>query len=37
MIFYRTKSKKIVQGYGFLSFSRNLSNKYVKQLLDSDT
>ena len=30
-IFSRTKSKKICQGYGFLSFTR----KYKKQLLDT--
>ena len=29
-IFYRTKNKN-----GFLSFARNLSNKYKKQLLDT--
>ena len=30
-LFYRTKNKKCVKGYGFLSFSR----KYKKQLLDT--
>ena len=24
-----------VKGYGFLSFAKNLSNKYIKKLLDS--
>ena len=28
------RTKKYVKGYGFLSFERNLSNKYRKQLLD---
>ena len=28
---------KYVKGYGFLSFARNLSNKYRKQLLDTGT
>ena len=31
------RTKKYVKGYGFLSFERNLSNKYRKQLLDSAT
>ena len=35
MIFYR--AKQYVQGYGVLSFARNLSNKYAKQLLDTAT
>ena len=29
--------KKRVKGYRFLSFARNLSNKYGKQLLDTAT
>ena len=28
------KIRKYVKGYGFLSFARNLSHKYGKQLLD---
>ena len=28
------RTRKYVTGYGFLSFARNLSNKYGKQLLD---
>ena len=33
MIFYETK--KYLQGYGFLWFARNISNKYGKKLLDT--
>ena len=29
------KTSKYVKGYGVLSFGRNLSNKYGKQLLDT--
>ena len=29
--------KKYVKGYGFLTFARNLSNKYGKKLLDTAT
>ena len=29
------RTSKHVKGYGFLSFARKLSNKYVKQLLDN--
>ena len=29
------RTTKYVKGYGFLSFVRNLSNKYRKQLLDT--
>ena len=29
------RTRKYVRGYGFLSFARNLSNKYNNQLLDS--
>ena len=29
------RMKKHVKGYGFLSFERNLSNKYGKKLLDT--
>ena len=31
------RSRKNVKGCGFLSFARNLSNKYGKQLLDTAT
>ena len=31
------RTRKYVKGYGFLSFTRNLSNKYAKQLLDTAT
>ena len=31
------RTKKYVKGHGFLSFSRNLFNKYGKQLLDTAT
>ena len=31
------KTRKYIKGYGFLSFVRNLSNKYGKQLLDTTT
>ena len=31
------KTRKYVKGYGFLSFTRNLSNKYGKQLSDAAT
>ena len=29
------RTRKNVKGYGFLSFARNLFNKYLKQLLDT--
>ena len=29
------RTRKYGYGYGFLSFARNLSNKYGKQLLDA--
>ena len=29
------RTSKYVRGYGFLSFTRNMSSKYWKQLLDS--
>ena len=29
------RTKKYVKGDGFLSFARNLSNKYRKQVLDT--
>ena len=29
------RTSKYVKGYGFLSFARKLSNKYVKELLDN--
>ena len=31
------RTRKYVKEYGFLSFARNLSNKYGKQLLDTAT
>ena len=31
------RTRKYVKGYGFLSFERNLSNKYGQQLLDVAT
>ena len=39
MILYSTKARtrKYVKENGFLSFARNLSNKYGKQLLDTAT
>ena len=33
----RPRTKTYVKGYGFLSFRRNMSNKYRKQLLDAAT
>ena len=30
------RTRKYVEDYGFLSFARNLSNKYKKQLLDTE-
>ena len=35
MLFYRTKNK-IIRGYGFLSFMRNLFNSYWILLLKQD-
>ena len=32
--FTETKTRKYVKGYGFLSFGRNLSNKFGRQLLE---
>ena len=32
-----SRTRKYVKGYGFLSFARNPSNKYGKQLLDAAT
>ena len=29
------RTRKYIKGYGFLSFARNFSNKYRKQLLDT--
>ena len=29
------RTRKYIKGYGFLSFGRNLSNKYIKQLMDN--
>ena len=31
------RTRKYIKGYGFLSFTRNISNKYGKQLLDTAT
>ena len=31
------KSRKYVQGYGFLSFARKFENKYAKKLIDTAT
>ena len=31
------RTRKYVKRYGFLSFARNLSNKYGKQLLETAT
>ena len=31
------KYKKYVEGYGFLSFARNFSDKYGKKLMDTAT
>ena len=33
----KPRTRKYVKGYGFLSFVRNLSSKYGKQLLDTAT
>ena len=35
--FVEPRTIKYVKGYAFLSFARNLSNKYRKQLLDTAT
>ena len=35
MMRYYIEPRKYVKGYGFLSFARNFSNKYRKQLLDT--
>ena len=37
MIWYSIKlrAKKYIQGYGFLLFARNLSNRYGKQWLET--
>ena len=32
--FIETKTRKYVKGYRFLSFGRNLSNKFGRQLLE---
>ena len=34
MLSIEPKARKCVKGYGFLSFTRNLSNKYRKIMLD---
>ena len=31
------RTRKCIEGYGFLSFSRNLYNKYRKKLFDAAT
>ena len=31
------RTRKYIKGYGFLSFTKNISNKYGKQLLDTAT
>ena len=31
------KTRKYIKGYGFLSFARNLCNKYGKEFLDTAT
>ena len=36
-IFNRTKIRKYVKGYGFLSFARKCGNKYGKKLMDAVT
>ena len=33
--FIETRTRKFVKGYEFLSFARNLSNKYGKQLFNT--
>ena len=33
----KSKTRKDFKGYGFLSFGRNLSDKYGKKLLDTST
>ena len=35
MMRYYIEPRKYVKGHGFLSFARNFSNKYRKQLLDT--
>ena len=35
--FVEQRARKYVKGYGFLSFARNLSNKWRKQFLDTTT
>ena len=30
-----TRERRYVEGYGFLSFARNLNNKYGQKLIDS--
>ena len=32
-----TKYRKYIQGYGFLSFARNVGDKYGKKLMDTAT
>ena len=36
-LFYGTKNKKIYQRYGFLTFTRNLSDKHKKNIMDTAT
>ena len=33
----KPRTRKYVKGYGFLSFTKNLYNKYGKKLLDTAT
>ena len=35
--FMEPRSRKYIKAYGFLSFARNLSNKYRKKLLHTAT
>ena len=37
LYFIELRTKRYVKGYGFLSFARNLSNKYRKQLMAAAT
>ena len=37
MLFCTSNNKKLCWKYGFLSFARNISNKFGKQLLDTAT
>ena len=37
MFYRKRRTRKYIKRYGFLLFTRNLSNKYRKQLLDTAT